>query len=249
MATRNLLVRISADVEQAKKAFKEVEGDEKGGGIKGISGAVAGLNTLLTAGVITGIGYAVQKAFGDYSNYVKEVDDLSASLGITVEEADGLLGSMKMFDVSSPAMIGAFRRMSTDGIEPTLENLGKILQAYDAMPAGAEKGVEAMRILGEQGIADLLPWWENLSAYEKDHLAFLEYGPEVTRDMAAENDAFRDSVGGLTDAWSDLKNELLGGLIPTLTSVLDYITNAVAIATVITYSFSDFLIYLNYITL
>ena len=231
MSDRILRSIFKADTSDFEAGLKRVTGTEGGAeGIHGMTKAVGILNGLLEAGIIAGIGASIQKAFGDYSNYVTEVDNLATSLGISMEEADGLYGSMERYDVSANTMIGAFRRMATDGIDPTLENLGKILQAYEDMPEGAEKGVEAMRILGEQGIAELLPWYDNLSDYEKGHLDDIDAGMGLTSDAAAANREFRDSIADLTDEWSILKGELLGGIIPVITNVLEYITNAVQIA-------------------
>ena len=152
MANKVLNMIFKADTSQAQAALKSLEGTEgQSGGVSGVNLAISKAQLLWAAyGTAATLAVnAVKKEVEKYVDYVDEVDDLAASLGLSSEEASFLVGSMKEYEISNDAMVAVFRRLASEGIDPTVENLGKLLDGWDKMPEGADKGKEAMRLFGE----------------------------------------------------------------------------------------------------
>jgi len=223
MSNRILNLVFKADTSQAKTALKELEGTEgRPGGVSGISLALTKAQ-LLWAAYGTAATLAVNQAKKEvdkYVDYIDEVDDLAASLGLSMQEASFLKGAMDEYEISSGTMLGVFRRLATEGIDPTVESLGNVLAEWDKMPAGSEKTKEAMRLFGEQGIGELIPWWDSLDDAEKRAFGSLGTYMEVSDDMVANKDDYIGVVNEFTNAWNTFKLKLIDEVIPALTIAL-----------------------------
>ena len=232
MGNRILNLVFKANTSQAKAGIDELAGtDGQPGGIAGLSGALGGLvnPANLSMAALAGIGATIKDQIDHYSDYVTEVDNLSASLSLTTEEASFLMAAMERYAISNDTMVAVFRKLAAEGVDPTVDSLGELLAAYEAMPDGVEKAQFAMEMFGEQGIKQIIPWYDQLTQAQKDNFGEQVNGIEVTKEMTEQNREYKESVADLTDEFDEFKYELLGGVIPAISSTIDYVTNAIEI--------------------
>lgn len=227
MANRILNMIFRADTKDAKRKMDDLQGREgQAGGVMGLKGALDGLITpaLAAAGALYGVTAVVKNEIDSYNDYITEVDNLAASLGLTYDEASFLKGSMDEFAISNDTMVAVFRKLASEGVDPTVESLGELLEQWEAMEEGAEKGQFAMEMFGEQGIKQILPWWDKLTDAQKENFGAIEDYIEVTPDMVQSSREYQEAVFNLKTEWSLFKQELLQGVIPALTSVINFMT-------------------------
>lgn len=229
MSNRILNLIFKADASQATKELDKLKGEPGSGGtggsgISGVSSALAFLNTPAVIGAIGAAGLLVKNQNEDWREFNENVANLAASLGISTDEAGWLFAEMEKANIGESAVITAFQNMSKEGIEPTLDNLFDLLEKWEAMPAGADKGIAAMEAFGSQGIAQLIPWWEGLTQAEKDAvgegLKYIDTSPEVIQAAADQQAAIDD----LTLIWQGLWSSIMVDGAPALTALLEQLT-------------------------
>lgn len=227
MANKILNLIFKADAKQATQELKKLQGTpgtgvSGGTGIAGVAAAVSGVigPATIAAGAVLGVGAVIKGQLDAVSDYVTEVGNLASSLGITTSEASFLKDAMIRYGITNDTMVAVFRKLASEGIDPTVKNLGDLLAEWEAMPEGAKKGQFAMEYFGEQGIKQLLPWWDKLTKAEKD--AFGEAGSylDVTDDVIKRTAEYESAVADLKLAWTGVKIELLTGVMPAITSIL-----------------------------
>lgn len=179
----NMIFRAS---DQATGTINKIKGSSDGGfGIAGLTGALSGLinPATLALGALSGIAAVVSKSVSDYDDFAIATGRLQDSLNLTAHDASYLQNVIDHFNVSNDTMVAVFRTMNREGLAPTVVNLQAVMEHYDSLSDGAEKMMYAQKMLGEQGIKQLIPWWENLTEAEKEHLGVQIDGIELTQEQ------------------------------------------------------------------
>lgn len=202
--------------------------------LKGITKAAKGSSLALSAiGVAAGVaGTAIValeaiaiKGTANWKEYALEVGNLRDMFNFTSEEASFLMDTMTKFGITQDTTVAVFRKLSSLGIEPTVKNLQNALYTYDSLTDATERAQYRLEMFGEQGIKQILPMWEQLTAAQKENFGIQEDGTFVT-DNAIQ--AARD----FTQAQASLKAEVQSvfqaiGLqaLPVLTDLLTAFQN------------------------
>lgn len=232
MANKILNLIFKADATDATRELNKFKGEtgstDTGAGGTGVLGVTSALKASITPALalgtsLMGVGYILKGELDKYTEYITEVDNLSVSLGLAVDEGSFLVSAMNQYNISNDTMVAVFRKLSAEGIDPTIENLGILLQQWEDMEEGSEKGQFAMQMFGEQGIKQLLPWWDKLSDAQKEAFGYQETGLKVTQDMVTETRELNLVTGHLTGEWDTLKGQLVEGVLPTLITIGQYI--------------------------
>jgi len=158
----------------------------------------------IAAGAIAGMAVAGAKLFGDWQEYTLTIGDFAAKLGTTTEEASALTEMAGDLGVPLTSLQTAFKKMSKEGIDPSIEGLVAVRERLNAAKDPAEKLALATSLLGRAG-ADLIPVFDQLTNDElRNYIDTMGEGQVVTQreyELAKRNRAELDE---LTDTWKNL---------------------------------------------
>ena len=220
----NLIFRAKDEATPVMKDLIGAGGDK---GIGGIGAALDGLARPAAAAlaVLTAVGLGVADMMMDWQDYVLDIDNFAASLGITTEEASGLKGIMDTYDIADSTMLALFKTMAEEGLPPTIEGLISIRdRLYEA--DGATLNLEAaFGLLGTKGVEELGPMFADMTDDKiAGFLVAMGNALVVTEDMTEEAILNRDAVAALATDWQGLKLSVMGWAAPGLTSLIELLS-------------------------
>jgi len=167
------------------------------------------------AGAMAGVAAAGAKLFGDWQEYTLTIGDFAAKLGTTTEEASALTEMAGDLGVPLTSLETAFKKMSKEGIDPSIEGLVAVRERLNAAKDPAEKLALATSLLGRAG-ADLIPMFDQLTNDElRNYIDTMGEGQVVSQrevELARKNRAELDELG---DAWKNF-GLVAGGSIAEL---------------------------------
>ncbi len=171
--------------DKATKDIAKIEGSKGVGGIKGLTKSLGGMinPATMAAGAVTAVGAAAFKAFSDFQSYTREVADFAAMIGATTEEASVFIKMSDDFNVTMDTMLASFRSMAKSGLQPTIEGMEELRLQYLAIKDPAEALFWIQGKIGEQGIKQILPMWEQIDGSLIDYADSMDEGLIVTKEM------------------------------------------------------------------
>lgn len=192
-------------IKATDKASKELQGvQDKLGGLGNVA---AGVGTAIGAvGIATGTLAAGFKLLVEPAvQYGLAVSDLSSKLGTSAEVASTWIQVADDMRISSGSMNIAFKTLAADGIQPTIENVGRLADEYVALKSPTEKAQFAMEHFGARAGPELQRLLEKGSAGLRELAASAEASGLVIDDLQAEKmvnmyarmDEFGDRVEAL----------------------------------------------------
>jgi hypothetical protein len=134
----------------------------------GAAAAEAALPIAMVGGAVIGVGAAMKKSADYFEAYANQVSDMMDIIGGSPEEISKLIQVADdvriSFETLKTAMVGAVRK----GVDPSIEGLARLADAYNKLPEGAQRtkflldsfgrsGAEMARMmeLGAEGIIKL----------------------------------------------------------------------------------------------
>ncbi len=183
------------------KASKPLKKGEKG--VLGLKGALKGMinPATLAAGAVTGIGLAAYKAFSDFQSYTREVADFAAMIGSTTEEASVFIQMSDDFNITMDTMLASFRSMAKSGLAPTIEGMEELRLQYLAIKDPAEALFWIQGKIGEQGIKQILPMWEQIDGSLIDYAESMDKGLIITDEMKEKMEKIEIVLRDVKAAW------------------------------------------------
>jgi len=159
-------------IKATDKASKELQGvSDKLGGLSGVVkgvGTAMGAVGLATGTLVAGFKLLVEPAV----NYGLAVSDLATKLGTSAEVASTWIQVADDLRISTSSMNIAFKTLNSQGIQPTIENVGQLADQYNALKSPTEKAQFAMEHFGARAGPELQ--------------RLLEKGSQGLRDMAQD---------------------------------------------------------------
>ena len=143
--------------------------------------------------------------------------------GVPFETLQTALGrlSVGMTDMNNQSSeIGqALRKIGVDAGGTTTEALGKLADRFAAMPDGAQKTAEAIKIFGKAG-AQMIPVLNGGSAGIKEMADEADrLGIVLSGDVLLAAEAFNDNMSRLSKATGGIGKSIVAGLLPALNAV------------------------------
>ena len=213
--------------DKATPTLDNLQGAEGKGGIGGISSALKGMinPATMAMGAVAGLGVAVSKSITDWRTYTQEVGDFNAMIDGTIEETSVLIDISKRYSITMDTMLAAMRSMANSGLEPNIEGLISLRETLDNTSSASERLALAQRMIGEQGIKQILPMLEQLTDEElRNYIDTMEEGNIVTEEQLALSREMEMAIADLDSMWKGFTRGLMTDTVPVLNDILYLIT-------------------------
>lgn len=177
-----------------------------------MAGAAAGIAAVAGAIAITA---------GATVEYAGQVDDLGRSLGVSAEEASKLIQVADDAKISYEQLSVASKELIKNGIQPSIENIGKLADEYNAIQDPVQKSQFLLEKFGRAGLqmGKLLEQGSigiKSAADEAERLGLV-----MSQGDVAAAEKLRLAWDDLGDSAEGLKIKIGNGLVPTLTDAVD----------------------------
>jgi len=197
------------------KTLKEGSGDkETAASLKGVKDSIGELSreflgvnlaSLTAAGAIAGVGKFAIDATKETMAYAESVRELSRNLGISAEEASKLLQIGDDYKISAQEMTTALQLAVKNGFVPSIDNLSKLADTYNAYTNPVERATALNEIFGRNWTV-LTPILQAggdairsaASEAEKMGLVLSQKDVEAARKLEVELDALDDKAKALS---------------------------------------------------
>ncbi len=186
---------------------------------------VTGINlSSLTAYAAVGaaIGKIVdftKKSIEANVKYVTTIEDLVRLTGLRAEEASRLYQVTDDLFIKEEKFTQAMQYAINNGFKPTIENIGKTADEYNALPTAADKARFAMELFGKKTGPEMQKLLEQGSAAIKARMAAVDKSLVVDEEAIKLTKEYKESVDGLTDAFAGVEYKVSRKVIPLLTDL------------------------------
>lgn len=222
----NLIIKAT---DKASPTLDKLSGAKGQGGIGGITASLKGLinPATMAMGAIAGLGAAVVASINEWREYVLGVADFNAMIHGTIEETTVLMQLSKDYNITMDTMLAAMRSLASSGIEPNIEGLIQLRAQLDNTSSASERLALAQRLIGEQGIKQILPMLEQLTNEElRDYIDTMEEGNIVTNEQVIAAREMELALSNLDDMWKSYTRGLVMETVPVLNDLL-YVMQAI----------------------
>jgi len=188
--------KAAGGIGQLGNSFQSLLRGDIQGTMSSIAGSLGsvGAVALPLIGIVATLGAALYKQFEAARALVGEIDDLGDKFGMATQESGALINISKIMGVSTGVLTMAFRTMSRQGIDPSLDGLLEIKRRLDATTSPAERTALAVKLLGRSG----LELNETLSLTNKELKNFISTSRTwsiITGQMTDKLDAHNREMG------------------------------------------------------
>lgn len=196
----------------------------------GLGNAKADLASFMTtAGMVTGAlvgaGAAVKKLADGYTVYADQVKAITRLTGMQLEGASRLIQAADDMSVSQSTLTSALQFAVRQGYEPSTEWLGKMADKISAMPPGAKRAEEAIKLFGRQAGPEMLKMMEQGSAGINKATAAIANNLIMTGEGYRKAQAYKKALDDVADSWTGIKYAAAdSGLLPFLATGLKLTT-------------------------
>ena len=226
-------------VDQASGTLKKINGEltKSGTTAQSVAGKFKALLSSPTAmigvvgavtGAMTAAGVAVKGLADDFQDYAFQVQDFGRIIGATPEEASKLIQVADDVRLSVGSMTAAMRAAITKGYTPSIQGLGEMADAYNAIKEPLEKSRYLVETFGRSGL-------EMAKLLELGSAKIQEMGDSIENtgllmtqsgvDAATE---YYQAIDTLGDSWTSLTQILGREAVPVLTDAVNWLNNFVA---------------------
>lgn len=240
----SLVAKLSLDSSEYEKGLGDAEtkGSTFGRGLK--KAAAVGASAVAAVGTAAiAAGTALVKGTGDVAVYGDNIDKMSQKMGISARayqewdaimqhsgtSIDALKPSMKMLAMQAEKGNDAFQKLGISEKEVaslSQEDLfAKVITGLQGMEEGTERTYITSQLLG-RGATELGALL-NTSAEETQKMRdrVHELGGVMSDDAVKAAAAYQDSLQDMRTGFDSLKRNMLSEFLPTITSVMDGLTN------------------------
>lgn len=242
-----LMATLTLNKDEYEKGLSDAEnkGNQFGNAL-GNAGQVAAAGLGAAVAAATAVSAALVKGVNDVAGYGDNVDKMSQKMGISSKayqewdavmrhcgtSIDALKPSMKT--MANQAQQGAeeFQKLGISQEEvKTLSQedlFGRVIEGLQNMEEGTERTAIASKLLG-RGATELGALL-NTSAEDTQKMKnrVNELGGVMSADAVKASAAFKDSLQDLQTSFDGLKRNLLGSFMPSMTKVMDGLTEIMA---------------------
>lgn len=181
-----------------------------------IKGGVALIGSAITA--IGGTATAVWGMTNNLASSADEIDKTSQKLGVTAEQYQALAYSAERSGFEVSAFTTASRQLADSGFDGTLYDA---LNAVMAIEDPLQRSAKAQELFGErsaQAMSALLNGEDDID----DYMSMLDdLGGLMSDEMVKNGADFEDALTDIKKAFGGLQGELLGGFMPSMTTVMN----------------------------
>lgn len=179
----------------------------------------------VVSGVLNSVIDGAKQAYNAFQEYAGSVRDLATISGTSAEEASTLLQVLDDFEISAEDVETAVKKMTKNGLVPTVDTLAKLADEYNAINDPMEKNQFILDNLGKSGLK-----WAN--ALKQGGEALRANSEEVnkmlilTDEQIAKAERERLAMDALSDAWEGYKIKL-GSIVGEMILANDTRTKAI----------------------
>lgn len=186
----------------------------------------------------------VQQAFGALQNVLEStmgkwieqaqaVSDFNAMIDGNVEETSVLIELSTDFGITQDTLLASMRMLAKNGIEPNIEGLIKVRRQLDGCANEADRLKMAQELLGEQGIKQLIPMFDQLTDEQlRNYVDTLTEAEMWTEEEIARSQELRKAMSDLGDMFDNVLVQIGGflaeGLLPYF-EILSAIPDVIAV--------------------
>jgi hypothetical protein len=186
---------------------------------------LTGINlSSLTAYAAVGAAVAkiadfTKKAIDSNTKYITTIQDIVRLTGLQAEEASRLFQVTDDLFIKGEKFTQAMQYAIRNGFEPTIENLGKTADEYNALPTAADKARFAMELFGKKAGPDMQKLLEQGSAAIKARMDAVDQSLVVDDEAIQLTQEYKESVDNLNDAFAGVEYRVARKVIPILTDL------------------------------
>jgi len=171
---------------------------------------------------------AFKQAYNAAQEYAGQVRDLSLASGATAEQASRLLQVLDDFEIGADDVTAATRRLTQNGLTPTIETIAQLSDEYLKLNAGQQRNQFIQDNLGRAGAK-----WNFLLSQGSEKILAMNEAVSLNLILNEENLSDLDKLRLAQDAYND---SILGYQVaivtqaaPALVNYLDYNTQLLAL--------------------
>ena len=207
---------MSSEVDIIVKAI-----DKTGGIISGVKNTFTELNQGLQL-VKQGLQEASKlydSVITDTSTYISSVSNMSRVLGLSTEETSKLMEATQDLFIDQDKLRVALLAATRKGIDVSIEGLKKLSTQYLELEPGLKRTQFLLQTFGRSG-ADMGKLMELGASGIEKAVSAVQGGLVITKEAAAANKQYKNSVEELDDAWKALKITIGTWALPNLSDFL-----------------------------
>ena len=182
--------------------------------IGGTAGAIGLAFVATGAAIATGMGKAISTA----QQYDQQVKELMLSTGGTALATSKLIQTVDDAGVSYETLKTAMKFAVRNGIEPNIEALARLSDAYLSLGSGVERGQLLLKSFGRSGL-DMARVMDLGSVKILEMSRNTEEGLNINERAIAQSEEYRMNIDKLNDSWLALWVTSGNKLIPVLNDV------------------------------
>ena len=197
-------------------------------GLTSAKTGLAGLRTKLTdfgkaaavpvAGLTAGffaLKSGIEATAGATMEYNKSILDLATAVGLTTEETSRIVQVADDLAISQGEVTSALQLMTKNGIAPSIENLAKLADQFNAYSDPAERAAEMSKLFGRNW-AVLAPLLAEGGDALRANAAAISDSLIVTQESIEASERYRKNLDNLNDTVQGLKYSIGNELLPVL---------------------------------
>lgn len=217
---------VSASLGKIDRAGDKLRGTlaNMGKSINGVTQGLTGmdLTTLASTGTIIAAINQARKAVTQWSAYADQMWKVSEATGVTAEDTSRLVQAADDLRISQDTITAAMEMAVQNGFVPTIDNLAKLADEYNATNDPAEKTNLLQKVFTKQW-KEVVPLMKMGGDRLREVTAATADGMIVTEASIAQNQRYQESLDNLSDSWTILQNTFAKWALPGITAQVDII--------------------------
>ncbi len=188
----------------------------------GAAGIGVGLGLGVVAVGAKGVEMAYKGLILPAQQYVQAMGDLARRAQISTEEASRWNEVAEMSRVELSALQTGFRFLTAQGIQPTIENVGRLADKFNAIQDPVAKMQFAMKNFGSRGGAEIVKILELGSVGINNYATSMRDGLLVSSQMTQDTKDLFAAQDEMNDAWQEFTIVAGVELIPLFTDLINF---------------------------
>jgi hypothetical protein len=219
----DVLIQIRAEVAKANAQLQSL--DDRMKGVAKTASTGMGFTEFSSALLIAERGLRTAKQAFDATagaalNYTFEVKDLSSALRLSYEETSRIIQVADDFRVNMGEVQVALAMATKNGFLPTIDNLAKMADGFNAETNANKRAAEMAKIFGRNWTA-LVPLLEKGGDAIREHAQAVEQGLIVTEEGVQAAEDYQRATDELSDAWTALRINIGNEVIPVVADLVE----------------------------
>jgi len=153
----------------------------------------------------------------EFVNYAEQVKNMSRSLGASAEETSRIIQVADDVRISYDSLKMAMKEAQKDGIEPNIDNLAKLSDAYLSLPPGVQRTQFAIDKFGSKAGPEMEKLLVKGSGAIRDYSAAIDENMIMTEQGIKNSDDYQRKIDDLNDSVTALSMSIGEKLVPVMT--------------------------------